>query len=46
LSVAVVAEYSNLPLQWNHFEVGNRAPELAHSCRGVRVEAFPPIAGD
>jgi hypothetical protein len=45
LSVAVVAEYSNLPLQWNHFEVGNRAPDLVHCCRGVTVEAFSPIAG-
>jgi uncharacterized protein YqjF (DUF2071 family) len=45
LSVAGAAAYSDLPLQWNHFNVGNRAPDLVHCCRGVTVEAFCPIAG-
>ncbi len=46
LSLATASVYSDLPLQWNHFDVGNRAPEFVHSCRGVRVEAFSPIAGN
>ena len=46
LSLASAVVYSDLPLQWNHFDVGNRTPEFVHSCRGVRVEAFSPIAAN
>lgn len=44
LSSASLACWSDLPLRWNGFDVGNRAPELAHCCRGVAVEAFPLVA--
>lgn len=43
LSVADLTAFSDLPLRWNGFEVGNRVPEFAHCCRGVAVEAFPLI---
>lgn len=44
LSVAAVTSSSDLPLRWNGFEVGNRAPEFTHCCQGVTVEAFPLIS--
>lgn len=40
LSPAGVTRWSDLPLRWDGFEVGGRAPALAHCCQGVAVEAF------
>ncbi len=40
LSPAATTSWSNLPLSWDGFAVGERAPELAHCCQGVSIEAF------
>ncbi len=40
LGVATAAAWSDLPLRWDGFDVGGRAPDLAHCCAGVAVEAF------
>ena len=37
---AVPTVWSTLPLRWDGFDVGGRAPDLAHCCRGVAIEAF------
>ena len=41
LSSVVATAWSDLPLRWDGFDVGGRAPELAHGCQGVAIEAFP-----
>jgi len=40
LSSAAVTAWSDLPLRWDGFDVGDRAPDLAHCCQGVAIEAF------
>lgn len=40
LSAADVPVWSALPLTWDGFDVGDRAPDLAHCCQGVPIEAF------
>ena len=40
LSQADTAAWSDLPLRWDGFDVGGRAPDLAHCCQGVAIEAF------
>lgn len=40
LSPAATTSWSNLPLSWDGFAVGERAPKLAHCCQGVSIEAF------
>jgi uncharacterized protein YqjF (DUF2071 family) len=40
LSPAEAAAWSDLPLRWDGFDVGGRAPDLAHCCQGVAIEAF------
>jgi uncharacterized protein YqjF (DUF2071 family) len=40
LSSADTTTWSNLPLRWDGFDVGGRAPALAHCCQGVAIEAF------
>ena len=40
LSRAAASAWSSLPLRWDGFDVGDRAPDLAHCCQGVAVEAF------
>ena len=40
LSPATLADCSDLPLRWDGFDVGGRAPDLAHCCQGVAIEAF------
>jgi uncharacterized protein YqjF (DUF2071 family) len=40
LSDAVASTWSDLPLRWDGFDVGGRAPDLAHCCQGVPIEAF------
>jgi uncharacterized protein YqjF (DUF2071 family) len=40
LSPAAAAAWSDLPLRWDGFDVGGRAPDLAHCCQGVAIEAF------
>lgn len=40
LSPAETAAWSDLPLRWDGFDVGGRAPDLAHCCQGVAIEAF------
>ena len=40
LSRADASAWSALPLRWDGFEVGGRAPDLAHCCQGVAIEAF------
>jgi uncharacterized protein YqjF (DUF2071 family) len=40
LSAVVASTWSDLPLRWDGFDVGNRAPDLAHGCQGVAIEAF------
>jgi uncharacterized protein YqjF (DUF2071 family) len=40
LSPASADGWSDLPLRWDGFDVGGRAPELAHCCQGVAIEAF------
>lgn len=40
LSPAATSAWSDLPLRWDGFAVGGRAPELAHCCQGVAIEAF------
>ena len=40
LSEADVPAWSALPLTWDGFDVGDRAPDLAHCCQGVPIEAF------
>jgi len=40
LSTAVATGWSDLPLRWDGFDVGGRAPDLAHCCQGVAIEAF------
>jgi hypothetical protein len=40
LSQAVSKDWSDLPLRWDGFDVGGRAPDLAHCCHGVAIEAF------
>ena len=40
LSLADTTVWSDLPLRWDGFDVGGRAPDLAHGCQGVAIEAF------
>ena len=40
LSLATATAWSALPLTWDGFDVGGRAPDLAHCCQGVAIEAF------
>ena len=40
LSHASATAWSDLPLRWDGFAVGGRAPDLAHCCQGVAIEAF------
>ncbi len=40
LSQASATAWSDLPLRWDGFDVGGRAPDLAHCCQGVAIEAF------
>ena len=40
LSQASATAWSDLPLHWDGFDVGGRAPDLAHCCQGVAIEAF------
>ncbi|PHX79064.1 MAG: hypothetical protein CK541_07070 [Opitutia bacterium] len=40
LSQASTSKWSDLPLRWDGFAVGGRAPDLAHCCQGVAIEAF------
>lgn len=40
LSPATASAWSDLPLRWDGFDVGGRAPDLAHCCQGVAIEAF------
>jgi uncharacterized protein YqjF (DUF2071 family) len=40
LSIADATAWSALPLRWDGFDVGGRAPDLAHYCQGVAIEAF------
>jgi uncharacterized protein YqjF (DUF2071 family) len=40
LSPAAVTTCSDLPLRWDGFDAGGRAPDLAHCCQGVAIEAF------
>ena len=39
LSQASATAWSDLPLRWDGFAVGGRAPDLAHWCQGVALEA-------
>ena len=40
LRQASATAWSDLPLRWDGFAVGGRAPDLAHCCQGVAIEAF------
>jgi uncharacterized protein YqjF (DUF2071 family) len=40
LSPAIASRWSDLPLRWDGLDVGGRAPDLAHCCQGVAIEAF------
>lgn len=40
LSLADTTSWSDLPLRWDGFDVGGRAPDFAHCCQGVAIEAF------
>ncbi len=40
LSQADTTAWSDLPLRWDGFDVGGRAPDFAHCCQGVAIEAF------
>ena len=40
LSPAALTASSDLPLRWDGFDVGGRAPDLVHCCQGVAIEAF------
>lgn len=40
LSRAAASAWSDLPLRWDGFDVSGRAPELAHCCQSVDIEAF------
>ncbi len=40
LSPASATAWSDLPLRWDGFDVDGRAPDLAHCCQGVAIEAF------
>lgn len=40
LSQASTSKWNDLPLRWDGFAVGGRAPDLAHCCQGVAIEAF------
>ncbi len=40
LSEIVATAWSDLPLRWDGFDVGGRAPDLTHGCQGVAIEAF------
>jgi uncharacterized protein YqjF (DUF2071 family) len=40
LSQAISTDWSDLPLRWDGFDVGGRAPDVAHCCQGVAIEAF------
>lgn len=40
LSPADTTAWSDLPLRWDGFTVGARAPDFAHCCQGVAIEAF------
>ena len=40
LSPADAPIWSDLPLRWDGFDVGGRAPDHAHCCQGVAIEAF------
>ncbi len=40
LSPADTTAWSDLPLRWDGFDVGGRAPDFSHCCQGVAIEAF------
>ena len=40
LSPADTTAWSDLPLRWDGFDVGSRAPDFSHCCQGVAIEAF------
>jgi uncharacterized protein YqjF (DUF2071 family) len=40
LSPADTTAWSDLPLRWDGFDVSGRAPDFAHCCQGVAIEAF------
>jgi hypothetical protein len=40
LSQADTTAWSDLPLRWDGFDVGSRAPDFSHCCQGVAIEAF------
>lgn len=40
LQRAEVQVWSEAPLAWNGFPSSGRAPDFAHACRGVTIEAF------
>jgi uncharacterized protein YqjF (DUF2071 family) len=40
LSQADTTAWSDLPLRWDGFDVNGRAPNFAHCCQGVAIEAF------
>jgi uncharacterized protein YqjF (DUF2071 family) len=40
LSNAATTTWSDLPLRWDGFDVGGRAPDFSHCCQGVAIEAF------
>ena len=40
LSQASTTAWSDLPLRWDGFDVGSRAPDFSHCCQGVAIEAF------
>jgi uncharacterized protein YqjF (DUF2071 family) len=40
LSQADTTAWSDLPLRWDGFDVGGRAPDFSHCCQGVAIEAF------
>ena len=44
LSHAVATVWSSLPLRWDGFEIAERAPDLAHCCQGVAIEAFSLVS--
>ena len=40
LSLADTTAWNDLPLRWDGFDVSGHAPDLAHCCQGVAIEAF------
>jgi uncharacterized protein YqjF (DUF2071 family) len=39
-------EYSDAPITWNNFPSPQRAPDLIHACRGVKIQAFSLVSTD